>query len=246
MLDTKIALKATAIWIISAVTTVTGLWLHTSALTVNSYRILNNRDSNVQKRTYLKRGLTQSSVNGVDRRTSRTRKRLSGSLIDLIQEKGFDAITVQEVADRAQVSRSSFYTHFEDKDDLFLQQFSAMMQALGASLSWGGEPRQYRLATADFFEHVGAMRTLYNAMVVAHRLDHSFKIGRIVLTEEIEKRVRFLAFNGTADNAGVPPALLAHHIATTLMSLLLWWMDHHQPYTPIEMEAYFHRLILAA
>lgn len=200
----------------------------------------------MQKRANVKKGFTESSVSHLDRRTSRTRKRLSGSLIELIQEKGFDAITVQDVAQRAQVSRSSFYTHFEDKDDLFLQHFSAMMQSIGASLNWGGEPRQYRLATADFFKHVAETHLLYNAMVVAHRLDHVFKIGRIVLTQEIEMRIRLIALDGVADRAGMPAALLAHHIAATLMNLLMWWMDHHQPYTAMEMEAYFHRLILTA
>src|SRR5689334_1260614 len=56
----------------------------------------------------------------LDRRVRRTRDRLGDALVDLMQERPFDAITVQAVLDRAGVSRSTFYEHFRDKDDLFL------------------------------------------------------------------------------------------------------------------------------
>ncbi len=57
----------------------------------------------------------------VDRRIRRTRDTLGDALVQLIQEKPFDEITVQDVLDRACVGRTTFYTHYRDKDDLFPQ-----------------------------------------------------------------------------------------------------------------------------
>src|SRR5580700_5991169 len=55
-----------------------------------------------------------------DRRVRRTRDALGDALMKLMHEKPFRDIKVQHVLDRAGVGRSTFYTHFRDKDDLFL------------------------------------------------------------------------------------------------------------------------------
>lgn len=76
-----------------------------------------------------------------DRRVLRTRDTLGDALVELIKEKPFDDITVQEVLDRAGVGRSTFYTHYKDKEDLllsdvedFFKLFSTMLTRKGASL----------------------------------------------------------------------------------------------------------------
>ena len=53
-----------------------------------------------------------------DRRVARSRRALKEALTDLILERGYEAVTVQDVIDRADVGRSTFYAHFLDKDDL--------------------------------------------------------------------------------------------------------------------------------
>ena len=70
-----------------------------------------------------------------DRRTQRTRQTLSHALIALIQEKRYDAITVQDICDRANVGRSTFYAHYQDKDDLLASNFQQMMESLGSRLN---------------------------------------------------------------------------------------------------------------
>jgi AcrR family transcriptional regulator len=57
-------------------------------------------------------------VNANDPRVKRTRKLLQQTLFDLMQEKSFDAITVQDIAERSTLNRATFYAHFEDKYDL--------------------------------------------------------------------------------------------------------------------------------
>ena len=55
-----------------------------------------------------------------DRRTQKTKKHLAEALKQLILEKGYDAITIQDIIDRADVGRSTFYTHYEGKDQLLV------------------------------------------------------------------------------------------------------------------------------
>ena len=55
-----------------------------------------------------------------DRRIGKTRKALKEALTDLILERGYEAVTVQEVISRADVGRSTFYAHFVDKDALLM------------------------------------------------------------------------------------------------------------------------------
>ncbi len=75
-----------------------------------------------------------------DRRTQRTRQALSHALIALIQEKRYDAITVQDICDRANVGRSTFYAHYQDKDDLLASNFQQMMESLGSQVEWRDWP----------------------------------------------------------------------------------------------------------
>src|SRR5688572_3412972 len=56
--------------------------------------------------------------NDLDRRVQKTRKLLQDALIELVAEKGYEAVTIREILDKANVGRSTFYAHFQDKDQL--------------------------------------------------------------------------------------------------------------------------------
>src|SRR5438552_11345004 len=63
-----------------------------------------------------------------DRRIQRTRLMLRSAMVSLIRERGFEALTVQDIIDRADVGRSTFYSHFKSKEDL-LEGSVAMLRA---------------------------------------------------------------------------------------------------------------------
>src|SRR3990172_2299341 len=64
-----------------------------------------------------------------DRRIQRTREVLQKALIELISERGYDAITIQDIVDRANVGRTTFYLHYRSKDDLFMSCHEANLRA---------------------------------------------------------------------------------------------------------------------
>ena len=71
----------------------------------------------------------------MDARVRRTRDALGNALVTLILEKPFDDITIQEVLDRAGVGRSTFYSHFSDKDDLLFSDADEFFEGMSMALS---------------------------------------------------------------------------------------------------------------
>src|SRR2546430_13862143 len=96
----------------------------------------------------------------VDRRIRRTRDRLGDALLELVKEKGFDAVTVQEVLDRAQVGRSTFYAHYRDKDDLFFSDLEEFLEAMGSLIDRSGEQSRRGVPVRALFSHTAAARPL--------------------------------------------------------------------------------------
>ena len=111
-----------------------------------------------------------------DRRSQRTQRILHEALMALMQEKRYDAITVQDIIDRADVGRSTFYAHFEDKEDLMINGLMHLMEILSdmvAKPSATGETRL--LPTQELFEHVQEHQELFKGMVRGRGLELFFE-----------------------------------------------------------------------
>jgi AcrR family transcriptional regulator len=169
----------------------------------------------------------------------RTRRLLQQALIDLIAHKGYDAVTVQDIIDRADVGRSTFYLHFVDKEQLLLsgvdelREFLAEQQrrVLSSSPSWTEHRLGFSLA---MLEHAQSHHRLYKAMVgkrggaVVHRLMREMiaDLVRSEITAALPRR----RTTGTRLEAVVEYAVAA------FMALLGWWMDNDMPCSAAEMD----------
>ena len=105
--------------------------------------------------------MTQS---GSDLRVRRTQKLLREALIELIEEQGFEALTVREITERAMVSRAAFYRNYHDKYDLVERIFDEAMQALfdAVAVPSSAHPPQIWI---KFFEHIAEYERLYRALL---------------------------------------------------------------------------------
>lgn len=177
-----------------------------------------------------------------DRRVQRTRQLLLEALVALILEKGFDAVTVQEVIDRANVGRSTFYAHFRDQEDLLLSGFEHLRthfeaQLIGESVS---EESPWALSLM-MFQHAQSQHRLYKALAGKQG-------GNIVLTY-IHKYLlviirKHMASQWPANTkAPIPLEVMAHYLVSSFMSLLTWWLDNGLPYSPEEMTAMYRQLV---
>jgi AcrR family transcriptional regulator len=177
-----------------------------------------------------------------DSRAVRTRGQLASALIALMHEKGFDDISVQEICARAQVGRSTFYAHFEDKVELFIRHTVVFSRANGEQLTWDEALKTYRFPVRSLLEHVRQMQPLFDSLTRARKSEFIMKLWHNNLAEVFERRILAVRGGGSAA-AAIPVAILAQQLAGTLMTLLMWWMDHHYPLTEQEMEKLYQRLI---
>src|SRR6266702_89306 len=109
--------------------------------------------------------MTQSASN---LRVKRTRRLLRAALMDLVEKRGFETLTVGEIAERAMVSRAGFYRYYQDKYDLVEQLFEEAVQAMMNEVS--AHARAVRSAEetptvpepwVKFFEHLAEYQRLY-------------------------------------------------------------------------------------
>jgi AcrR family transcriptional regulator len=175
-----------------------------------------------------------------DRRTQRTRQALSHALIALIQEKRYDAITVQDICDRANVGRSTFYAHYQDKDDLLTSNFRQAMESLGQPLAY--RDGQLTFPIAPLFEHVKGHQHLYKALLWGGGMDVLMRAGQKQWSQQIEQYVTALLRDG--HQPAVPITVAAVYIAGSLQTLLLWWLEHKMPHTPERMDEMFQQLVM--
>src|ERR1700694_229887 len=97
-------------------------------------------------------------------RLRRTQKLLREALIALIEERGFDALTVGEITERAMVSRAAFYRNYQDKYDLVEQIFEEAMSALLKAVRDLGQEHPPEI-WVTFFEHIARYERLYRALL---------------------------------------------------------------------------------
>jgi AcrR family transcriptional regulator len=97
-------------------------------------------------------------------RIRRTRTLLRQALIELIEERGFERITVGEITERAMVSRAAFYRNYRDKYQLVEQIFEEAMTALLGTMTDGPERPVFERWTG-FFEHIDRYHRLYAALL---------------------------------------------------------------------------------
>ena len=177
----------------------------------------------------------------LDRRIQRTREQLGAALVELIQQKPFDSITVQDVLDRANIGRSTFYTHFRDKNDLFLSDIDDFMAHTATVLS-RQSPESERVAPVkELFAHVAEMRPFYTAMIASGKLHDVLEIAQEHFARGIEQRLAEIPRARTIPAA--ERGAIAHAHAGALLSVMTWWLDRNSTSTPAEMDALFHRIV---
>jgi AcrR family transcriptional regulator len=184
-----------------------------------------------------------------DRRVQRTRRLLHKALMSLILEKKYESITVQEILDRADVGRSTFYMHFHDKDELlfggfhYLQSFLESVQATSTTVPGKSYERIIGFSLA-MFDHAHEYRRVNRALLgstaeaVVRRRIHSVLAGIVSRELKLELQSRKYA------NIPVSPELVTHFLVSTYTSALTWWLNSKNPVSPKDIDAAYRRLVL--
>lgn len=179
-----------------------------------------------------------------DRRVRRTRELLRGALVSLIDEKGYDSITVQDILDRADVGRSTFYAHYRDKEDLLRSGFEDIRSALAAERDAASRAGATHVELLQpvlvVFQHVGRYRQHWKSLVRKGGADLVIRILRESATDLVREHLR-CHFSEAARNERQMEAAVQFAVGA-LMGVLTWWVHNDIPYTPEEVHSVFRRL----
>ena len=177
----------------------------------------------------------------IDRRVRATRDNLGDALIALMHEKPFETITVQHVLDRAKVSRSTFYSHYSDKNDLFLSDVEDFWELMSTALMRGGDTSNRVAPVQELFSHVADMREFIASMTGSEKVRDVMELGQGHFARAIDQRLATLP--AARHLSPTRRSALAHASAGSLFSLLNWWMHHGGSTTPTQMDALFHQTL---
>ena len=125
----------------------------------------------------------------IDSRVKHTRDALSDGLLALVQGKPFESITVQEILDRAGIGRSTFYSHYRDKDDLFLSDLEEFMELMSTQLLRRAEKSNRVAPVREMFRHVAGMRSLHRALMAADKFTDVLELGQGHFARAIDRRL---------------------------------------------------------
>jgi AcrR family transcriptional regulator len=208
--------------------------------------------------------------NNLDRRVQKTRKLLQDALIELVAEKGYESVTIKEILDQANVGRSTFYAHFQDKDqllhsildrldELFDQHKKQVIEATKnvgkidiTDLSLGPSP------TLSLFQFVGQNHRFFKAMLgnrgygifAKPVYDYVFSHVHGLFTQPIHDDV-FAQLHGSLQlprlrekPSSFESEIAAHYFVSALMGILVWWVEKDMPCTVEEIDGLFRQLAL--
>lgn len=170
----------------------------------------------------------------LDRRVVRTRTMLRDALLELIDERGYDAINITDITERADLRRATFYLHYDDKDQLLLAALESTFDELVAGLepimrgdALGGKTNveTYRV----MFAHIAAHHALYKAILTSG--------AAAVITRRIREYLAGHILRGLQIKleAAVVPEVVAQYIAGAELALITWWLEQDMPHSVDEM-----------
>lgn len=181
---------------------------------------------------------------GSDRRVERTDRLLREALRALIQEKRFEEITVQDVIDRADVGRSTFYAHYRCKEDLFRKDVERFLGFLDRHVTWGGGPNERILPVRELFDHVRDFRAFCRGLSASGKMEAMQRVMVSHLAPRLEKELARRM--PSSSRRTVPASILANHVAGAAITMLDWWLRQGMPQSPQRMDEIFHSLVMPA
>jgi len=174
-----------------------------------------------------------------DRRSQRTRQALGDALVELMTEKGYDAISIKDIIERANVGRSTFYSHYADKDELFVRQMDRVIDLMIQQTPSDARAGNPFFPSLGLFQHIQEQWKIFKSHAWGTGIDVLTKRMQKSLSEKIEGRL--LASGQTFE---VPVTVIANFLAGSFLAMLRWWMDNKMSYTPEQMDEMFRKLAL--
>ncbi len=181
----------------------------------------------------------------IDRRIPRTRAMLQHALNSLLHKKGYDAITIKDICEAANVGRSTFYVHYTSKDDLKRSGFEPLRRQLVArqkeALATARDDKSRSLAfSLPMFEHARDHKDHYRALVGSRGGTVSLGTIRKMLSDLVHDELAATAEKNSSNV--VPREFVVQYVVGAFMAVLTSWLDGGAKIPPEQINAMFCRL----
>lgn len=180
-----------------------------------------------------------------ERRRQQTRKQLIETTLKLVLEKGYDSITIQDITDRADLGRGTFYIHFKDKAEIVWAAIQDMLREMEQQAHAQFDPSMPQVeyyALRNIFHHAQNNRDLYR--VVFGGQGSALLAGRV---QDLLAGILLHDIRG-APRAGkrefeIPEEMLAQMLTGLLTRVLFWWLESPKQYSAEEMVAFTYQML---
>jgi AcrR family transcriptional regulator len=169
-------------------------------------------------------------------RVRRTKILLREALIALIEERGFEALTIGEITERAMVSRAAFYRNYQDKYDLVEQIFEDAMSALLNAVGDLGQEHPAEV-WVTFFEHIAEYERLYHALLGEKGSPWFVRKMRAALSDLVKERGRLpnVPYTSAHSIHAFSDEFVPDLVSTLFVEAITWWLEQGRPCTPREI-----------
>jgi len=187
----------------------------------------------------------QTTKRSMDRRVARTRTTLHHALISLILKKDYEAITIKEICDAANIGRSTFYANYTSKDDLHRDGIEHLRRLLvdrqRHALANPGEVEGRGLSfSRALFEHAYDHKDLFRALGGSRGGAVALAAISKIISDVVRDELAATADGNSADT--MPRELVVQYVVGACMAVLTWWLDKGAKLPPQRLAAMFQRL----
>jgi AcrR family transcriptional regulator len=173
--------------------------------------------------------------NKTDPRIIRTRQLLRSSLIELITEKNYSAITIQDITDRATLNRATFYLHYRDKNELLSDVLNELLTSASPLPALDGQPiTEYALnSITSLFNQFATKSKFYRAMLSGENIPTFNSLVQQYIQEVGLKWIAALQPDETMITAN--PEVVTHYLGSAFLGVVTWWLQNDMPYLAQDM-----------
>ncbi|MBJ7993652.1 TetR/AcrR family transcriptional regulator [Bacillus mycoides] len=172
-----------------------------------------------------------------DLRIIRTKKFIYDAFIKLIAEKGYDAITIQDITDEALINRATFYSHYRDKQDLLTKLSENVLGELTSKMVLYTHVQGQQIDFSEFegilqsiFECILKHADFYKSMLGSHGIhDFNLKMQQTIM-DNLEQN--FIELKIEDHDLDIPKDMVFHFITSCVVGMAIWWLQNDMKYSP--------------
>ncbi|MGE7110087.1 TetR/AcrR family transcriptional regulator [Lysinibacillus sp. NPDC047702] len=181
----------------------------------------------------------------MDPRVIRTRQLLRDALVELIDERGYDKITVQDITERATLNRATFYLHYRDKLDLLYQSSEEILGDLVGSINFTFDDKmkldffkvedQPHDTFMHLFEQISLNSKLYKVFLTEKNIPYFSSGMKDIIIDFVSNGINYMQPDDK--KLTVPHEMAIRYFAAAFLEVIVWWLENDMPYSPKFMAA---------